>query len=160
MNRLALMLTRPAAYRGFLTVFGFALVPLYHSLIGTAGSILQFVGFYALALVGLRFGPGLMRRVIRFSPETLEVWMRQRVMAKRYDSYQWRKQFWIGLGMALNGLVAASPPAWHLPFAITCTVFGWLGWVAWRRRLKKLQAVLIRPSASAPMSSLASVPKD
>lgn len=138
MNRLALILTKPAAYAGFLVVFGYCLFPGFSRIFGSDGSVPSFATFYICTLIGLRFGPGVFRRVIRFSSEAQEVWTRQRVLGKRHDSYQWRKQFWIGLGMMSNYWHEGDYTGFHPTVASICMVVGALGLLAWRYRRSKL----------------------
>src|SRR6476646_7114347 len=51
-----------------------------------------------VALGLLRVIPALARKVMPFSPQTRTLWAERRLRGKRYDSYQWRKTLWIGLG--------------------------------------------------------------
>lgn len=136
MSRLSLVLT--TAHSGFLVIFGFGLFPIFYRLFGFNGSIPGFAAFYVCALIGLRFGPGVFRRFIRFSTEVQEIWMKQRILGKRHDSYQWRKQFWIGLGMMLNHWYSGSSQGFQPAVASICMVVGALGLMAWRYRRSKL----------------------
>ena len=82
-------------------VIGF-LAPVAASfLLGDEGSGWALVPFLVGALLTLRVVPALFRKMMPFSDAAREVWAERRQMAKRYDSYQWRKLFWIGVGLAL-----------------------------------------------------------
>lgn len=58
-------------------------------------------------LVALRVVPVLVRRIVPFSPEANAIWAERRMLAKRYDSYQWQKLLWFGIGLLVYGLVAS-----------------------------------------------------
>lgn len=47
----------------------------------------------------LRLVPAVLRRIFPFSSEAKDLWFQRRNLGKRYDSYQWQKLFWLGLGM-------------------------------------------------------------
>src|SRR5687768_616983 len=55
--------------------------------------------FFLSVLVMLRAGPLVVRKLLPFSKQAQEIWLERRRLAKVYDSYQWQKLFWIGLGM-------------------------------------------------------------
>ncbi len=66
---------------------------------------IDLVLFLAL-LIGLRVVPAVLRELLPFSAEAKQIWFDRRQIAKRYDSYQWQKLFWVGLGLlpyAVNG---------------------------------------------------------
>jgi hypothetical protein len=64
-------------------------------------SLALFIGI----LVSLRIVPAVLRRVLPFSAEAKATWAERRNLAKRYDSYQWQKLFWIGLGILPYALI-------------------------------------------------------
>ena len=64
--------------------------------------------FLLAGLFLLRLVPAALRRLLPFSTETQDVWRERRRLGKRYDSYQWRKLLWIGLGISLNVLFSHS----------------------------------------------------
>jgi len=84
-------------------------------------------------LLGLRLIPAILRKVLPFSEQTAAVWAEQRMMAKRFDSYQWRKLFWFGLGAMLYGILSGR-------FGVALTILtafflisGALGYLVWQR---------------------------
>ena len=78
---------------------GLGIPPVFRALSGSHDSIWSFLGLFIGLLIVLRLVPALLRLALPFSAETKEIWAKRRALAKRYDSYQWRKLFWIGLGL-------------------------------------------------------------
>lgn len=78
---------------------GFALLPLLYRLPGNDSSFLLLLLYFLLALLMLRIGLTVVRHAFPFSLGLREAWAKRRQLAKRYDSYQWRKLFWMGLGI-------------------------------------------------------------
>lgn len=119
-----------AAYR---VVMGFLLLPLFFRWCGKDGSsgalALFFLGFLAL----LRLVPMLMRKLLPFSTEVQAVWFRRRMLSKQYDSFQWRKLFWIGLGMAVYTMLFSDFRSTNGVLAVGCLVGGAAGLYGWRR---------------------------
>lgn len=119
-------------------VIGFCFVLLFRSLFSAASSGL-FVGCFLLTLFGLRVGPALLRRLIPFSKEVQEMWALRRQWAKLYDSYQWRKLLWIGLGMAAGATFVHRTLGYEMTVAAFCIIVGSLGTVFWRRRKRQME---------------------
>jgi hypothetical protein len=90
----------------------------------------------APALVGillmLRVVPAAIRGLVPFSAIALQVWSERRQLAKRYDSYQWRKLFWIGIGLSLYTLGSREVNASRIVLSGVCLLFGALGQARWR----------------------------
>jgi hypothetical protein len=96
------------------------------------------------ALLALRVLPAVGRRLLPFPADLQSRWARQRLLAKRFDSYQWRKLIWFGLGLA--AAVGLAGPARLLPagLAAGCLLSGALGALRWRHlvRAEPLAAAL------------------
>jgi hypothetical protein len=90
-------------------------------------------GFLGI-LFALRVVPAFLRKVLPFSAEAQAAWAARRQLAKRYDSYQWQKLFWIGLGLALYTAYAGGERAAPIVLASACLVSGALGLACWRIR--------------------------
>jgi hypothetical protein len=60
------------------------------------------------------------------------VWAERRQMAKRFDSYQWQKLLWIGIGLTLRLAWSDRRPAALLALAVACLGAGALGLATWR----------------------------
>jgi len=85
-----------------------------------------------LVLGMLRAVPALARKVIPFSTQTRMLWSARRLVGKRYDSYQWRKVFWIGLGLAISIALMGAYIAPAVGIATVCLLGGAVGMVRWR----------------------------
>jgi hypothetical protein len=103
---------------------------------------------FVAVLVLMRGVPIGFRRLVPFSGSVRNAWASRRLMAKRYDSYQWQKLFWMGWGL-LAGMV------WSNDFgsaprvlAVASLAAGALGVVAWRRR----QALIAGAPSAVPRS--------
>lgn len=55
-----------------------------------------------------RLGPAIVRRLLPFSKETHLIWAERRQLAKRFDSYQWQKLLWMGIGMAGYAVISGN----------------------------------------------------
>jgi len=135
MERLLLALEeRPwnAVYR---MAIGFSAFLLYWRLYGFHASGWSLACFLLAGLFLLRLVPAVLRRLLPFSAETQEVWRERRRLGKRYDSYQWRKLLWIGLGIGLSVLLSPSMERGTVGVAAALLFFipGLAGWIAWRR---------------------------
>jgi hypothetical protein len=111
---------------------GFLVVPAFAR---SSGGVVDWrlVPFFLAVLAAVRIVPAVLRHVLPWTPDLKAHWFRQRAVAKRYDSYQWRKLFWFGLGIAAylalfdrGGRVAPA-------LALICLVSGAFGLLVWRR---------------------------
>jgi hypothetical protein len=128
---------------------GFAAFPLYRSLWGVDAPGWSLACFFLAGLFLLRLVPAVLRRLLPFSAETQEVWRERRRLGKRYDSYQWRKLLWIGLGIGLSVLFSrsAGPGAVGVVVALSFIVPGLAGWIVWRRVTGKNASMSVVTSA-------------
>ena len=112
---------------------GLAIPPVFRVISGEHDgiwiSLLLFVGL----LVVLRFGPAVLRRVLPFSREAKDAWRERRDIAKQYDSFQWQKLFWIGLGMLPYVIVDGASRSGELVLTAICLIGGCVGLFFWRR---------------------------
>jgi hypothetical protein len=112
-------------------VIGFILLPVFSALFGTPDSGWTLFLFFLGLLVALRLVPAVIRRLVPFSDDVRDLWADRRALAKRYDSYQWQKVFWLSLGLGsyvvLFGVV--WPPAVIL--ASACVLSGAAGLAVW-----------------------------
>ncbi len=84
-----------------------------------------------MLLIGLRVLPLVIRRVIPFSAEGKAIWFERRQIAKRYDSYQWQKLFFVGTGLLMHAAVSGELPMSKLVISGFCVVFGAIGLARW-----------------------------
>src|SRR5687767_6602602 len=94
-------------------VIGFIALPIFAALFGTPTSGRTLYLFFLGLLLALRLVPAVFRKLLPFPDEVRVRWTERRNLAKRYDSFQWQKLFWLGLGLGsyvvLFGVV--WPPA-------------------------------------------------
>jgi hypothetical protein len=93
---------------------------------------IDLVLFLAL-LIGLRVIPAVLRKLLPFSPEAKQIWSDRRQIAKRYDSYQWQKLFWVGLGLSPYSAVNGGLRTGEALLMVICLIGGGVGLLIWRR---------------------------
>lgn len=125
-------------------VVGYFLMPAYGRLFGGNETAWKLVAFFLLVLAALRVVPGMVRRVLPFSPAVKTVWAERRALAKRFDSYQWRKLFGLGLGWTIYLIHSGQGHGAALFLAVACVAAGAIGFIFWHSRRKPL------PSQAAP----------
>jgi hypothetical protein len=113
---------------------GLAMPPVFGVLSGGQASISGFVAFFLAVLIGLRVGPVVFRRALPFSAQAKDIWTRRRTLAKRYDSYQWQKLFWVGLRPG------------ELLVTALCLIGGGAGQFVWRKARADFGAPVQRSS--------------
>lgn len=89
------------------------------------------IPLFLCALISVRFATLVARRVVRVSPEVTKIWTIRRQYAKLYDSYQWRKLFWIGLGMACYFAISGRHPIEWVILCSSCLGAGLVGIWRW-----------------------------
>lgn len=130
-----------AAYR---MAIGFFQIPLFSWWGGGDGSDWRFFPFFIFTLLTLRIVPAIVRHVLPFSEDLQAHWFRHRLLAKRFDSFQWRKLLWFGLGLAAYLTLVGSTDVVHTVLAVSCLLAGGLGVLKWCRvsRTVQVRAVL------------------
>jgi hypothetical protein len=118
-----------ALYR---TVIGFATLPLISRLFGKQCSSLTVIASFMTVLLLLRIVPAAIRKVVPFSAAIQSVWAERRLLAKRYDSYQWRKLLWIGLGAGLYTAFPGQFTGARVVISLICLLSGTFGLFRWR----------------------------
>jgi hypothetical protein len=136
-------------YRG---IIGACLMPAFYRVVGGNDSVWKLVVFFLAVLVALRIGPGMLRRVLPFSREVKAVWADRRALARRYDSYQWRKLFGLGFGWLVFLFITGDTWPAARCLAGACLVAGLIGLVVWMKRTK---AIAVQAGPAAPISASA-----
>jgi hypothetical protein len=80
---------------------GFLFPLLYQLKLSAHTSQWSVVVWFLILLLCLRLVPVLLRKLVPFSSGLMVTWEQRRSLAKIYDSYQWAKLIWFGLGIAL-----------------------------------------------------------
>jgi hypothetical protein len=111
---------------------GFATIPALRRLLGNHEPDWTLVPGLLAVLVLLRAVPVVIRKVIPFSQAVKIVWSNRRQLAKRYDSYQWRKLSWIGAGMAIYTGFSGDFSFLRITISSFCILAGAIGLIRWR----------------------------
>jgi hypothetical protein len=113
---------------------GLGIPPVFRVLSGGSASVWTSLALFIGLLVALRAVPAVLRRVFSpFSVEAKEVWQARRNVAKQYDSYQWQKLFWIGLGLLPYAVIGNGLSKGELVVTLCCLIGGSLGLLFWHR---------------------------
>jgi hypothetical protein len=83
-----------------------------------------------LALLIIRMAGIILRRIIPASPVIQSIWAKRRGIGKFYDSFQWRKLFGFGCGLALHAVIV-RPSIMESVVAFLCIVSGTVGIIRW-----------------------------
>jgi hypothetical protein len=112
---------------------GLAIPPLLHIALGRPHSVWLFLVAFIALLVAVRVIPAVLRKLLPFSAQAKKIWAERRFLAKRYDSYQWQKLFWIGLGLLLEIVIAGGAQEGEFLVTIVCLIGGGLGLLMWHK---------------------------
>jgi hypothetical protein len=121
-----------AVYR---IALGFLLVPLASTFPISVHPGLSLASWFLGVLLALRLVPVVFRRILPFSERVTAVWAARRQTAKRFDSYQWRKLVWFGVGLSAHAVSSRQFSGPSAILAVFCVVGGALGVLAWRQGL-------------------------
>ena len=150
---MVLALETPPWDSTYRALIGYGIMPLYLQLFGGNVVPWKLFVFFLVVLAALRIVPGVLRRVLPFPREVKTVWADRRALAKRYDSYQWRKLFGLGLGWLAYLLVAGRAQDVPLFLSIACIASGALGQLFWFKRSRALAAQTNAAAPAAPVSA-------
>lgn len=117
---------------------GFLSLSLFFRWRGNEGSPGELALFFLGILLMLRLVPAILRHGLPFSNSVKAAWKQQRQFAKRFDSFQWRKLFWIGLGQLAYLLTSGGLSQWRADVILTLfsLATGGIASVVWRRKCK------------------------
>ena len=117
-----------AVYR---IMLGFAILAAWtHTHVRNGWMILP---FFLTMLFLLRFVSYGLRKLLPFSDDTKAVWLRLRKLGKRYDSFEWRKLLWIGVGLSAYAIIFRESQLPAVVLAVLCLIAGVFGWAVFRR---------------------------
>ena len=135
----------------FRLAVGFLTIPGLHKLLGSHDSDWALLpGLFAILFL-LRAVPAVIRKVIPFSQPLQVIWWNRRQLAKRYDSYQWRKLFWIGAGIAIYVVSNRDFSFSNITVSSLCILAGAIGLIRWgavrslSQKSKSMGHKVIRP---------------
>jgi hypothetical protein len=138
-ERLLIRLDQPPVAALFRVIIGFFVVPTWSA--STAGHNAEWtlIPFFLGILLALRLVPMVLRKVLPFSGAAKSCWSERRRLAKRFDSYQWQKLFWTGLG--LISYMALSGQRFQALATLTSIAFvtGMFGLGMWWYRVRQLE---------------------
>ena len=117
----------------FRVVIGLCSPPVSRALFGGGESVWQFPTLFICLLIALRVAPAVMRFALPFSAKAKEIWAGRRALAKRYDSYQWQKLFWIGLGLLPHVVTAGAAAPGEILVTVVCLIGGSVGLFIWSK---------------------------
>ena len=115
---------------------GYAIAPFGEFLAEPDGIGWRVLPLFVAVLVMMRVLPGLLRKVVTFPPEATAVWVQRRQLAKRFDSYQWRKVLWFGIGMAASAAITEGVEPWTVVLTAASVGAGLLGEITWQARAR------------------------
>lgn len=150
-GQLVLALETPPWDSAYRALIGYGIMPAYLQFADGSSAPWKLFAFFLAILAALRIVPGVFRRVLPFSREVKTIWAKRRALARRYDSYQWRKLFGLGLGWLMYLFIAGLGQGTPLALAIACVVGGSLGLLFWHK-----QSRMIAAQASPPTPASAS----
>ena len=112
---------------------GAALVFALHLLLPGVG-LAASAGSLAVMLFGLKAFAAVARKVLPATPAVRTHWEWRRNLARYYDSYQWRKLVWFGVGILAAAGASRQQGAWEIRLGAACILSGALAEVVWRRQ--------------------------
>ena len=126
---------------------GFVMLPALQRLWRADPPGWALVPFLLAVLLMLRLVPAAIRGLLPFSDQVRRVWFERRQIAKRYDSYQWKKLFWIGLGLASYTALSGQFTPSRIAVSAICLLSGALGLARWRTVAPRRTATGLRERA-------------
>jgi len=85
-------------------------------------------------LMSLRVLPAVFRKLLPFGGEIKRAWIERRMLTKLYDSYQWRKLIWFGIGLVAYVISSGVRDTPIFALAVFCLLSGTIGTIFWRKR--------------------------
>jgi hypothetical protein len=128
-------------------LLGFACIPILSFLHQDVRSAWVLATGLLVLMLSLRIVPVFLRKLLPWPPEVKAVWDERRQIAKRYDSFQWQKLFFIGLGLATYLLVSQAWSSSAISVSSFCVLFGAIGLARWYPQLNKVRTTVVHKGA-------------
>lgn len=154
-DRLLIALDAPPWSVVLRLIAGFLVGPLWLWLSGARTFGWTLFAFFLGVLATFRGVPAVCRKLLPFADPVRAVWADRRQLAKRFDSYQWRKLIWFGSGMLIYSLVSTARSGALLCLIVLCLVAGALGQLMWRLRASSPTSA-IHASKGGPVEAVRS----
>lgn len=110
---------------------GLLLLPAVRWIDGEPGPWTTVVAFPAM-LFGVKVAAAMARRMVASTEFVRSHWEWRRHLARDFDSYQWRKLGWYGVGLLLGGLAGMPGSKTQLALGTCCLLAGAAGEGFWR----------------------------
>lgn len=120
---------------------GLIIPPVLSQLCDDEQQVWCVIGSFLGILFLLKLGPAIFRRLLPFSREAHLIWAERRQLTKRFDSYQWQKLFWMGIGMLGYAMVFGNVRKAIGVLTAFCLIGGGLGVLLWFRRKERVVGV-------------------
>jgi hypothetical protein len=120
-----------AVYR---IAIGYVLVPLSSAFPVSVHAEWNLASWFLGVLLALRLVPVVIRKILPFPERAIAVWTQRRQIAKRFDSYQWRKLIWFGIGLAAYAVSSRQFGGAIAALTVFCLLGGALGTFFWQQR--------------------------
>ncbi len=124
-------------------VIGFVTVPVLSVLRRDVHSVRTLIIGLLSLLLSLRIAPVFLRKVLPLSSEVKAVWAERRQVAKRYDSFQWQKLFFVGIGLTCYMLVSKDLPTLSLAISGFCVLSGAIAMVIWYMQAPSVRSTVV-----------------
>lgn len=115
-------------------ILGYAIVPAWLKLDLPETSDWTLFPFFVGALIVVRLVPAVIRKLLPFDADVQATWGERRRLAKRFDSYQWQKLFWIALGLTTYTFLSVKPFPVVVALTAICVAAGSSGLLFWGLR--------------------------
>ena len=93
-----------------------------------------FIFWFIGMLICLRVVPAVFRKLFPLSHEVQTAWMERRTLTKVYDSYQWKKLSWFGIGLLAYVFSSVTLDTPIFAVALFCLLGGGVGVLFWKKR--------------------------
>ena len=132
--RLLIAIEEPPWQAIYRVAIGFAVFPVLSRLWGDDISGWMAALSFGGILLALRVVPTILRKVLPIPDSVRTQWAARRQIAKEYDSYQWQKLLWFGLGLAGYAALPGQRRMDRMILASICVGAGTFGLAMWRAR--------------------------